>query len=72
MLYTFEGEPLQPMDLVSVPNVKGLSMVEAGRQLRARGFEMEISGSGFAVRQEPSADSFAPPGANVKVYFELP
>lgn len=72
MLFTFEKEPLQPMDLVSVPNVKGLSMVEAGRQLRTRGFEMEISGTGFAVRQEPSADSFAPPGAKVKVYFELP
>ena len=72
MLFTFEKEPLQPMDLVSVPDVRGLSMVEAGRQLRARGFEMEISGTGLAKRQEPSADSFAPPGAKVKVYFELP
>ena len=72
MLYTFENEPLQPADLVSVPSVKGLSMVEAGRQLRARGFEMEISGSGLAARQEPSAASFAPPGSTVKVSFELP
>ena len=72
MLYTFENEPLQPADLVSVPSVKGLSMVEAGRQLRARGFEMEVSGSGLAVRQEPSAGSFAPPGSTVKVTFELP
>ena len=72
MLYTFEREPLQPMDLVSVPSVKGLSMVEAGRQLRARGFEMEIAGSGLATRQEPAANTFAPPGSRVKVYFELP
>ncbi|MBR3106859.1 MAG: PASTA domain-containing protein [Clostridia bacterium] len=72
MLYTFENEPLQPMDLVSVPNVKGLSMVEAGRLLRARGFDMEISGSGLAVRQAPAADTFAEPGATVKVTFELP
>ena len=72
MLYTFEREPLQPMDLVSVPNVKGLSMVEAGRQLRARGLEMEIAGSGLATRQEPAANTFAPPGSRVKVTFELP
>ena len=72
MLYTFEREPIQPMDLVSVPNVKGLSMVEAGRQLRARGLEMEIAGSGLATRQEPAANTFAPPGSRVKVTFELP
>ncbi len=72
MLYTFEQTPLQPMDLVSVPSVKGLSMVEAGRQLRARGFEMEIAGSGLAIRQEPAANTFAPPGSRVKVIFELP
>ena len=72
MLYTFEREPIQPMDLVSVPNVKGLSMVEAGRQLRARGFDMEITGSGLAIRQEPAANTFAPPESRVKVTFELP
>ncbi len=72
MLYTYDNEPLQPMDLLSVPSVKGLSMVEAGRQLRARGFDMEISGSGLAVRQEPGAGSYAPPGTRVKVVFALP
>ncbi len=72
MLYTYEKEPIQPMDLVSVPSVKGMSMVAAGRQLRARGFEMKISGTGLAVSQKPSAGSFAPPGETVEVYFELP
>ena len=72
MLYTYQDTPLQTMDLITVPSVKGLSMVEAGRQLRARGFEMEISGSGLAVRQEPGAGSYAVPGDTVKVTFELP
>ena len=72
MLYTYEGQPLEAVDLVSVPDVQGLSMVEAGRQLRARGFEMEISGSGLARRQEPAAGFFARLGDTVKVYFELP
>ena len=72
MLYTYEKEPLQTMDLVTVPDVKGLSMVEAARQLRARGFEMEIAGSGLAVRQEPGAGGYAAQGSVVKVTFELP
>ena len=46
MLYTYEQEPMQIMDLISVPDVLGLSMAEAVRQLRARGFDMEIAGSG--------------------------
>ena len=72
MLFTYEKEPLQTVDLVTVPDVKGLSMVEAARQLRARGFDMEIAGSGLAVRQEPGAGSYAAQGSVVKVTFELP
>ncbi len=72
MLYTYEREPLQIMDLITVPDVKGLSMVEAARQLRARGFDMEIAGSGLAVRQTPAGGSYAPEGSAVKVTFELP
>ena len=72
MLYTYEQEPIQIMDLITVPDVKGLSMTEAARQLRARGFEMEIAGSGVAVRQTPAAGSYAPGGSTVKVTFELP
>ena len=72
MLYTYEKEPARPMDLRSVPDVSGLSMVEAGRQLRARGFEMEISGSGLAVSQTPGAGNYAALGDTIKVKFELP
>ena len=72
MLYTYEQEPIQIMDLISVPDVLGLSMAEAVRQLRARGFDMEIAGSGLAVRQSPAAGSYAPGGSTVKVTFELP
>ena len=72
MLYTYEQEPIQIMDLISVPDVKGLSMVEAARQLRLRGFDMEISGTGVAVRQSPAGGSYAPGGSTVKVTFELP
>lgn len=72
MLYTYEDEPLTAMDLICVPDVQGLSIVEAGRTLRARGLEMEISGSGLAVRQEPGAGNYAALGGTVKVTFQLP
>ena len=72
MLYTFEGQPLEAVELVTVPDVKGLSMVEAGRLIRQRGLEMEVSGSGLAVRQSPAAGGYAKPGDTVKVTFEIP
>lgn len=72
MLYTYEDRPLQAVDVVSVPDVTGLSMTEAGQRLRARGFEMEIAGSGLAVRQEPGAGVYAALGDTVKVTFALP
>ena len=70
MLYTYAGDPATAMDLATVPDVRGMSMVDAGRQLRARGFDMEIQGSGFAVRQEPAAGAYALLGGTVKVVFE--
>ena len=72
MLYTYEEEPISAVDLICVPDVSGLSMVEAGRQLRARGFDMEISGSGLAVKQTPGAGQYAALGIAVQVTFQLP
>lgn len=72
MLYTYEGEPMTAAELVTVPDVKGMSVVEAGRQLRARGLEMVLNGSGLAVRQSPAAGTFAAPGSTVTVTFENP
>lgn len=72
MLYTLENGPVTAVELVSVPDVKGLSMVEAGRQIRARGLEMEFDGTGLAARQQPAAGDYAPLGSAVQVHFELP
>ena len=72
MLYTFENEPVPAMEWISVPDVVGYSIVEASRQIRARGLEMMLSGSGLAVRQEPAAGTFVSPGSTVYVNFEIP
>lgn len=72
MLYTAEQQTVTPDIMVCVPDVIGLSAVEASRALRARGFELEISGSGVAVRQSPAYGAYAVQGSTVKVSFAMP
>ncbi len=72
MLYTQQGEVLTPMELVRVPDIVGLSMAEAGRLLRMRTLEMEITGSGLAFSQSPAAGEYVAPGKKVTVQFQMP
>ena len=72
MLYTYEDVPPQAVEWVQVPDVTGLSILEAGRQLRARGLDMVLSGSGLAVSQQPAGGVYTTPGETVIVEFELP
>lgn len=72
MLYTAEQQTVTPDIMVCVPDVIGLSVVEASRALRARGFELEISGSGVAVTQSPAYGAYAAQGSTVKVSFAMP
>jgi stage V sporulation protein D (sporulation-specific penicillin-binding protein) len=72
MLYTYEEEPSDADDMVLVPDVNGMSIVEASRTLRARYLSMEMSGTGLAVRQTPAANTYTAAGGVVQVTFELP
>lgn len=72
MLYTAEQESITPDVMVCVPDVNGMSVVEANRLLRARGLEMELIGSGIAVKQVPAAGAYVTPGSRVKVTFAVP
>lgn len=72
MLYTDVEEPAKTETLVCIPDVKGMSIVQAGRMLRQRGLEMRIEGGGIAVSQEPAAGSFVEPEGQVTVTFALP
>ena len=72
MLYTYTEEMTATEDLVCVPDVSGLSVVQAAALLRQRGLEMEIDGDGYAVRQSPRASDYTAPGSVVTVTFELP
>jgi len=69
MLYVNGSPPPAVEDFRSVPDVRGLSIVEANRTLRARGFGMYIQGTGLATRQKPAPGEFAPPDTVVEVEF---
>ncbi len=70
MLYVSDSPPPDAEEYVMVPDVHGMSIVEANRQLRARNLRLEIDGSGLAVQQRPASGSFVAPGSTVKVTFQ--
>ena len=63
MLYV-DGESFSRQgEMIEVPDVSGLSVVEANRLLLSYGFEMRVSGSGVAVSQTPEAGETALPSS---------
>ena len=72
MLYVDNLTDLRNNSRVQVPDVAGLSVLEANRILRSYGLRMQISGSGLAVAQDPAAGDEVYPSASVTVTFEPP
>ena len=72
MLYVDNLTDLRNNSRVQVPDVTGLSVLEANRILRSYGLRMQIEGSGLAVAQEPAAGDEVFPSASVTVSFEPP
>ena len=72
MLYVDNLTDLRNNSRVQVPDVTGLSVLEANRILRSYGLKMQIEGSGLAVAQEPAAGDEVFPTASVTVRFEPP
>ena len=72
MLYV-DGDP-DPLgsERVTVPDVRGLSILEASRLLSSYGLGLELTGSGVAVSQSPEPDSQVPPTQKIAVTFEPP
>ena len=69
VLYTEEAE-IPESTAVEVPDVSGMSLIEANRTLRANGLKMKIRGSGNAVSQTPKAGEMTEEGTTVSVKFE--
>ncbi len=70
MLYVDGATP--NAEYVNVPDVTGLSVVEANRLIRSYGLEMTISGSGIAISQTPTAGEAVMPTTNIEVLFAPP
>ena len=71
MLYVETSEPAFGED-VAVPDVRGMSVLEANKLLRAYGLEMRIEGSGLASEQSPEAGEAVNPATLVTVRFSPP
>lgn len=69
VLYTEYVEP-QDDGLVDVPDLTGLSLVPANRELREVGLTMKIDGSGICVSQDPAPGERVAAGTEVVVTFE--
>ena len=57
---------------VQVPDVAGMSVLEANKLMRAYGLEMRIEGTGLAVSQSPGPEATVNPSTQVTVRFEPP
>jgi len=72
MLYVDNLTELSDNNKVQVPDVTGLSVLEANRTLRSYGLKMKIQGSGLAVSQSPAAGTAVNPTTAVEVGFVPP
>lgn len=72
MLYVDKSAQVQENGRVRVPDVTGLSVLEANRLLRSYGLKMQIEGGGLAEEQMPAAGEEVFPTALVRVRFEAP
>ena len=57
---------------VRIPDVTGMSVLEANKLLRSYGLQMQIEGGGIAIAQNPPADEEVFPTTVVTVTFESP
>ena len=72
VLLYLEQEQRQEETDVEVPDVSGMSIVEASRLLASCAHGMRIEGSGLACAQSPAAGERVPVGRDVTVSFALP
>lgn len=73
LLYTDTKNAEQDMEgMVVVPDLEGLSIMEAGAVLEVNKLVLEIDGKGIATYQIPAEGKIVPEGTKVKVEFREP
>ncbi|MDP2891995.1 MAG: stage V sporulation protein D [Bacillota bacterium] len=73
LLYMSEKQSVADTEgMVEVPDLKGLSILEANAVLASHGLKLKVNGSGIAVHQKQTAGSMAPEDSVIEVDFEPP
>lgn len=72
VLYMDENTVYSSDAFIAVPDVTGMSVMEANSILSSMGLGMTVEGTGLAVLQSPNAGENTFPTANVHVTFALP
>ncbi|MBR7188559.1 MAG: PASTA domain-containing protein [Clostridia bacterium] len=72
MLYVEGAQTADDGGVARVPDVRGMSVLEANKLIRSFGLQMRIEGSGLAVSQSPAADEEVHPSTVVTVRFAAP
>ena len=72
LLYMSEDGGEDETELITVPRLTDLSLVDATMQLYNLGLEIEVEGRGLVVSQEPAAGEKVAPKSTVKVKLENP
>ena len=70
IVYLSDGE--EPAGKVSLPDLRGFTMKDAGEVLTWLGLFLQAEGSGVAVEQEPAAGTPVEAGEAVRVIFDAP
>ncbi len=68
---TASQDPEESANIALVPDVSGMTVIEARDALLEAGFEIDVRSSGRAVRQTPGGGEYAEKGSTVTVYFTL-
>ncbi|MBQ4158477.1 MAG: PASTA domain-containing protein [Clostridia bacterium] len=71
-VYTDEEAKIDQDAFIAVPDVTGLSVMQANRVLTSYGLKMTVEGTGIAAFQNPGAGENVFPTAEVAVTFRLP
>ncbi|MEE1199038.1 MAG: penicillin-binding transpeptidase domain-containing protein, partial [Christensenellales bacterium] len=72
MLYVDKAVGLEDNSRIRVPDVTGMSVLEANKLLMSYGLVMQVEGGGIATSQSPEADAEVYPTTVVTVTFTAP
>ncbi len=72
MLYMADDSPAASDAFIPVPDITGMSIMQANSILAAYGLKMNASGSGLAVSQSPGIGEYVYPQAEICVEFIQP